>query len=583
MIPGGIPTDSKKLLDKANEWIEACRASAGMRAAYYRTMNALAETGRYDGTKALINMLHKALDETAAHLFSPVELRFSMDFERPYPKLIYERGKEAAKGVTRLWERNSTDVTFARGVFESLKYGASFLKQWVQLEGEDEHPVYYDSLVMPWNFGVYREDKVKIDAQEILCETSNLTGPEVWQRIWRMPKAEDLYRRIMAHGRKGQATGEPSSFFHQVLSTSQINTGIQSMVSPVPGGIVQLNNDPNYMLMGPVIAADQVRMHELWVKGETDYVTIQVIEPDILVTPYSDGRIIFKQKNLLADGSHLQPYRKIQPNETEGWFWGRSELVDLIEPQALLSMWCDDLRRMYGMQVDKLIFFMGDNNITDELYAQWRAAGYGNLGAEAKVQDLTPAIPQEALPLLKWIQEQLNILRGFPPIMQGMGEQGVRAGSHANVLMKTASPTLRDRALIVERNCAECADLTANIRELKDEKFYWTQGDDIQQIDASSFLLTDLPPDWRITVDSHSSSPIFADENTQLVFAAQTRGIVDEEYVIDNTPLPNKEIAKIAARERKQQQQKLMQQLIQRDPEGSAKVLEKALTGGKRR
>src|SRR6516164_305686 len=130
MIPGGIPTDPRKLLDKANEWIEACRASAGMRAAYYRTMNALSETGRYDGTKALINMLHKALDETAAHLFSPVELRFSMDFERPYPKLIYERGKEAAKGVTRLWERNSTDVTFARGVFESLKYGASFLKQW---------------------------------------------------------------------------------------------------------------------------------------------------------------------------------------------------------------------------------------------------------------------------------------------------------------------------------------------------------------------------------------------------------------------------------------------------------------------
>jgi hypothetical protein len=546
-------------------------------------MNALSETGRYDGTKALINMLHKALDETAAHLFSPVELKFSMDFERPYPKLIYERGAEAAKGVTRLWERNSTDVSFARGVFESLKYGACIMKQWVQMEGEDEHPVYYDSLVMPWNFGVYREDKVKIDAQEMLCETVNLTGPEVWQRIWRMPKAEDLYRRIMANGRKGQATGEPSSFFHQVLSTSQIGTGVQSMVSPVPGGVVQLNNDPNYMLMGPVIAADQVRMHELWIKGETDYVTIQMIEPDILITPYSDGKIIFKQKNLLADGSHLQPYRKIQPNETEGWFWGRSELVDLIEPQALLSMWCDDLRRMYGMQVDKLIFFMGDNNITDELYAQWRAAGYGNLGAEAKVQDLTPAIPQEALPLLKWIQEQVNILRGFPPIMQGMGEQGVRAGSHANVLMKTASPTLRDRALIVERNCAECADLTANIRELKDEKFYWTKGDDVEQIDASSFLLTDLPHDWRITVDSHSSSPIFSDENTQLVFAAQQRGIVDEEYVIDNTPLPNKEIAKISARERKKQQRELMQQLIQRDPEGSAKVLEKALTGGKRR
>lgn len=588
MIPGGIPTDPKKLLDAAKEWVEQCRASQGMRAAYYRTMNALAETGRYDGTKALLNMLHKALDETAAHLFSPVELKFSMDFERPYPKEIYKRGAEAAKGVTRIWERNSTDITFGRGVFESLKYGACILKQWPQMEGEgtDEHPVYHDSLVMPWNFGVYREDKVKIDAQEILCETINLTGPEVWQRIWRFPQAEKLYEKIMTNARKGQASGEPSSFFHQVLSTSQINTGVQSMVNPVPGGIVQLNNDPNYQLMGPVIATDQVQMHELWVKGgKGDYVTIQIMEPDILITPYTDGKIIFKQENLLSGktGAGLQPYRKIQPNETEGWFWGRSELVDLIEPQALLSMWCDDLKRMYGMQVDKLLFFISDNTITDEAYAQFRAASYGNLGQGSDVKDLTPQLPPQALELLKWIQEQINVLRGFPPIMQGVGEQGVRAGSHANMLMKTASPTLRDRALIVERNCAECADLTASIRELKDEKFYWTDGDDVKKIDESSFLLTDLPPDWRITVDSHSSSPIFSDENTQLVFAAQGKGIVDEEYVIDNTPLPNKEVAKIAAREAKKQKQDMIKQLMQQDPEGARKVLEKALTGGKHR
>src|SRR5215469_7070963 len=143
MIPGGVPTRKRDLVDTAKDWIEQCRASQGMRAAYYRTMNALAETGRYDGTKSLINMLHKALDETAAHLFSPVELKFTMDFERPYPKTVYQRGHEAAKGVTRIWERNSTDITFARGVFESLKYGAAVLKQFVTLEGADEHPVYH--------------------------------------------------------------------------------------------------------------------------------------------------------------------------------------------------------------------------------------------------------------------------------------------------------------------------------------------------------------------------------------------------------------------------------------------------------
>jgi hypothetical protein len=545
-------------------------------------MNALCETGRYDGTKALLNMLHKALDETAAHLFSPVELKFAMDFERPYPREIYQRGAEAAKGVTRIWERNSTDIAFARGVFESLKYGAALLKQFVTYEGEDEHPIYHDKLVMPWNFGVYREDENRIERQEILCETANLTGPEVWQRIWRMPNAAKLYERIMTHARAGQATGEPSSFFHQVLSTSQINTGIQSMVSPVPGGIVQLNNDPNYSMMGPVVAAPMVMLHELWVKDEHDYTTVQLIEPDIIVTPHMDGNVVFRKGNLLGRGSGLQPYRLIQPNETTGWFWGRSELVDLIEPQALLSQWCEDLKRMYGMQVDKLIFFAGDTTITDELYAQFRAAGYGNLGQGAQVQDLTPKIPQEAMPLLEFIQEQINILRGFPKIMQGQGEPGVRAGSHANMLMKTASPTLRDRALIIERQCAECADLTASLRELKDESFYWVSAEQpvIESIEKTKFLLSDLPPDWRITVDSHSSSPIFSDENTQLVFAAHQRGIVDGNYVIDNTPLPNKEIAKIGLAERQKQQQQMMQRLMQADPEGAQKMLEKQLMGG---
>src|SRR5215472_1903961 len=227
MIPEGIPDRKRDLIKFANDSVEQCRTGQGMRAAYYRTMNSLAETGRYDGTKSLLNMLHKALDETAAHLFSPVELKFTMDFEKPYDKIVYARAAEAAKGVTRIWERNSIDITFARGVFEGLKYGGSILKQFVTYEGSDEHPVYNDKLVMPWNFGVWREDENKIDRQEILCETTTLSGPEVWQRIWRMPGADKLYTRIMAHARAGQATGEPLSFSHQVLSTSQINTGIQ--------------------------------------------------------------------------------------------------------------------------------------------------------------------------------------------------------------------------------------------------------------------------------------------------------------------------------------------------------------------
>jgi hypothetical protein len=578
MIPGGIPNDHKKLIGFATELIEQCRVSVAMRKSYYRLLNAIAETGKYDGTKALVNMMNPSLKRTAAHLFSPVELKFSLSFDHPQPSNAYERGQQVAKQLTLNWERNGTGNTFGRGCFESLKYGAAFLKQWVTLDA-DEHPVYKDKLAMPWNMGVYREDR-SLDEQEAICETMTLTLPEVWQRIWKLPKPEDLFNRIKSHTARGDAGSEPNSFFHQVLSTSQLNTGVQGMVSPVPGGIVQLNSDPNYALMGPTIAPDVTQMHELWVRNEDDWVTIQMIEPDIIITPLHtrvDGAdVVMKKGNLLAANSRLQPYRIIQPNETSDWIWGRSELVDVIEPQQLLATWCDDAKRLIGVQIDKFLGFSGENGMTDELYAQARMAGYMSLQPNSKIEDLTPKVPAELMPMIKWLMETINTVLGFPPIMQGQGEPGVRAGSHANTLMKTASPDLRDRSLLVEQQCAAAADLTLTLMELKEDRHYWTKADKpIEDIENTKFLLSDLPDDWRVTVDSHSSSPIFADENAQLVLALNGRGIVDGEYVINNTDAPNKETAIQAFRKKQEKEAEMFQMLLKADPEAAIKSLSK--------
>ena len=100
-----------------------------------------------------------------------------------------------------------------------------------------------------------------------------------------------------------QGGGGPDSFFHQVLSTSQLNTGVSVATRPLPGGIVQLGNDPNYGIMGPTDGAPTVKFHELWIKGEDDYKTLQIVEPDILVTK-------FRTSNLLGI-EHIQPYRLI--------------------------------------------------------------------------------------------------------------------------------------------------------------------------------------------------------------------------------------------------------------------------------
>jgi hypothetical protein len=570
-----VPTDKRELLDFANKHIEVCRISVGMRAAYCRLMNAIAETGRYDGTKALINMLTTHLNRTTSHLFSPVELKFSVDFERTYPKNFLQRAAVVAKILTRSWERTNLDHYFALGVFQALKYGCCLLKQWVQVEGEHQTPVYYKKLVMPWQFGVYNEAENELDRQPAMVETTMMTLPEVWRRIYHLPNAKELFRRISTHAMRGQAASDPQSYFHQVLSTSALQTGVTGATQPLPGGIVQLNNDPNYSIMGPQVGAEVVQYHELWVQDDTDYTTISMIEPDIIVAPYG-------KKTNLTGVDLLQPYSLIQPNEVANWFWGRSELVDLIEPQMLLSTWCDDAKRMFGLQIDKILAFVGDNGIDSEKYGQFRGAGWLNLQQGSDVKDLTPKIPPEMMPMIKFVIEQINWLSGFPNIMQGQGEPGVRAGSHADTLMKTASPYLRDRALLVERQVATAADKTLALKEAKDSSKYWIDGSTIETMEKTGFLLTDLPEDWRVSVDSHSSSPIFADENTQLIMAGRKIGMVTDDYVIDNLPFPNKEEAKAQKKEQEAQKQALLQKLVQENPDLGEYLAKKQLGGGKR-
>src|SRR5262245_19706903 len=167
-----VPTENKaELISFTNDIVEACRVSVNVRSAYCRLMNSIAETGTYSGTKSLLNLLNRHLSRLAAHLFSPVELKFALDFERPVPKHFMDKGKMAAKMLTRQWERDSTDTLFGRGVFEALKYGACILKQWPEMQGPNEDIVYNAKLVMPWQSGVWNEAANDIAKQYALCET----------------------------------------------------------------------------------------------------------------------------------------------------------------------------------------------------------------------------------------------------------------------------------------------------------------------------------------------------------------------------------------------------------------------------
>ena len=132
---------------------------------------------------------------------------------------------------------------------------------------------------------------------------------------------------------------------------------------------------------------------------------------------------------------------------------------------------------------------------------------------------------------------------------------------------------MRDRSLIVERQCAAAADLRLSIMEAKDGRTYWT---DAKKPEESGFLLADLPDDRRIVVDGHTTSPIFADDHQQLLIGGLKLGLVDKESAIEQLPFQNRDVILSRHRAAEEKQAAIMSQLQQKDPDGFLKLIEKS-------
>jgi len=552
-----FPTSHKETLKFAQERVAECSISMGSRQALCQQYYQWVETGRASGVRALVNKLYAHLDNLASHLFSPSDLRFHIDFETPYDTDFLKKAEMASRVLTREWQRHDIDMIFASAVPPALQYGAAFICQNETFNGVTGR------LVMPWNLGVYNETINNLDDQEAILETMFLTKSEVWRRISHLPDAEKLYKRIVTNARQQSGVGTGTSFFHQVLSTSTLDTSLTSTGNRIQsGGIVQLSNDPGYAIMGPDVAAEMIKFHQLYVVDDErgDWTTIQMVDPDVIIAP------IFKRSNMFV--KHRQPYSIIQPNYKQGYIWGRSEITDLIEPQNLSATWWDDIRRVMGTMYDKLLAFPGYDGLTDELYDQFRAQGYMGLPQGADVKDLTPKLPQEAFTAVEMLYRQMDAIAGFDNILSGQGQSGVRAGVHAETLTRNASPRLRDRSLLVERQCAAAADKTFALLQAKDASAYWT---DANNPEPTQFLLSQLPDDIHITVDSHSSSPIYEEDHRELIAFGIKSGFITGETAIEELPFPSKDL--LLARLKQQQEQHA--KLLQEHPELLAKEVGK--------
>jgi hypothetical protein len=156
---------------------------------------------------------------------------------------------------------------------------------------------------------------------------------------------------------------------------------------------------------------------------------------------------------------------------------------------------------------------------------------------------------QQIEKILNWFDEAA----GFQPIMMGQGEPGVRAGSHAATLLRTGSPRMRDRALLVERQGGAHGDFCFKLLQNKDAEVF------VSKL-KEQFLLKQLPGDYRIAVDSHSGSPVFQEDIERKAALLSKGGALSPVDLIMLTRPPHQDILMEHAEAREKAQAQFMAQ-----------------------
>jgi hypothetical protein len=284
----------------------------------------------------------------------------------------------------------------------------------------------------------------------------------------------------------------------------------------------------------------------VWIRDrdrDGDYTTIQLIYPDIIVEGDKTRRNISKIPG-------RTPFIKIQGQQTPGYFWGRSMIGDVQMLQDVLNKRMRDLKVMWDRNVNAPQMLAGFTSITEEMYLKVINEGgfINDPNPNAKATKLVDPPPGNYLEELQFLFQLFDEAAGFTPVMSGQGEPGVRAGVHAQTLVRTSTPRLIDQAARIERQLAESGYLALRLMQAMDPHIYTTSDSKID------FTLHEMPSDFQVTVDSHSASPAFAEDNRQVAIALARAGAVDAEDLIHMLHPPGAELLLSRLRQRQKKQ-----------------------------
>jgi hypothetical protein len=533
-----IPDEDLELW--CRELTDECMASSQERGLIYTRASAYYYQGTYDARAAIYNKTKPFIDKLSGFLMQPTDVRFAMIYDANESDSVVERAQLVSDKLTADYRNTDTDVTFAETVTWALINGCQLLKHNPDDKG------FHVAMVHPQNFGVLSETTTSLEEQEAFCHVSYPTISRLRFALADHPHKNDILKRI-EEGRPTRKDEEEPTYFHQMVVGGLNPLGDYPGAAPrsEAAGIVNVFPVPTPWRPNRRLAPT-VKHCELWIKDrdrDGDYTSIQLIYPDIIIEGDKTRRNLSK-----IPGRH--PFVKVQGQVTPGYFWGRSIIADVQMLQDILNKRLRDLKVMWDRNVNSPQVFSGFTSITEEQYYKIISEGgfLNDPNPNAKATKLLDPPPANYLEELQFIFQLFDEAAGFTPVMSGQGEPGVRAGVHAQTLVRTSTPRLIDQAARIERQLAESGYLCYRLMQAMDPSIYVTGDNKIE------FILKNMPDEFQIQVDSHSASPAFAEDNRQVAIALARAGAIDGEDLIHMLHPPGAELLLSRLRQRQKKQ-----------------------------
>jgi hypothetical protein len=311
-------------------------------------------------------------------------------------------------------------------------------------------------------------------------------------------------------------------------------------------------------------------LDELWVKDSAtdDWATFQLVG-DVVVTGDktirnafadmfdSDNNMrrlpdAFRKNNPL---SYQHPFTQFSATELDGYFWGRSECCNVGVLQMQINARLNGISRLLRRQENPPKLYTGGTGITQQKYSAQDKPGawFVDPSPNAKAQDLYPHLPEGLWESLHEQERMFDEMGGRPPVLKGRGESGVRSQGHAGTLASNASPRFKNAALSFERSISNLGHLGLSLLRAMDNQTLvaWLNPDtqnivaqmepDDKTLEAPApgmkqypFKFYHIPDNTKVTVDSHSASPLFSMEYRALIFDLVKIGAMTPEEVVEH-------------------------------------------------